>query len=211
MFLQEADLLQATQAPHIGETSDVYPGTCRNLAPWEQMQKSQFKQPAYRLKVTDETLVLNDGHYGLRTVNMARACGDFVIKRADGAFAYQLAVVVDDIAMEINQVVRGRDLFPEATARQMYLYRLFGAKQPDFYHIPLLLGQGGARLCKRDASMDMGVLRWRYAHPEQLIGVVAHMAGLIDRPDSIDLSDLLREFSWSNLSKNDIETYRFVK
>lgn len=209
-FCTRADILAATQAPHLGEPSFAYPGTCRNLTEEERNWKSLFKQPSYRLKVPDETISFKDGHYGLCQTNLAQTCGDFILRRADGMFAYQLAVVVDDMLMRINQVVRGRDLLT-STPQQIYLYRLFGASVPEFYHVPLLMSPEGARLCKRDKSLHMGEMKKIYSKPEQLLGLIGAMCGIIDRQEEVTANELLQEFSWSKLVKHDINAYFFAK
>lgn len=103
--------------------------------------------------------------------NLLRDCGDFIIRRSDGVYAYQLAVTVDDGAMGITQVVRGRDLL-FSTPRQLYLYQLLGLTPPEFYHVPLLLAPDGRRLSKREHDLDMGALRARFS-PEALLGWLA--------------------------------------
>ena len=125
-----------------------------------------------------------------------------MLRRADGAWAYQLAVVVDDALMGVTEVVRGRDLLL-SSAQQIYLYELLGFPAPSFAHLPLLINEQGQRLSKRDRSLDMQHLRSQYT-PEQLIGIIAHAAHLIDRPEPISLSELLSLFSWSSIPTADI-------
>ena len=209
-YCTRADILAATQAPHLGEPTLAYPGTCRNLTDEERRRKSLVKQPSYRLKVPSETVTFEDGHYGPCRTNLAQTCGDFIVRRADGVFAYQLAVVVDDMLMHINQVVRGRDLL-SSTPQQIYLYELFNSSVPMFYHVPLLMSSEGSRLCKRDKSMDMGELKKLYTKPEQLLGLIGAVCGIIDRQEEVTASELLKEFSWSKLVKHDINAYSFAK
>ena len=133
---------------------------------------------------------------------MARECGDFPVRRWDGAWAYQLAVVVDDAEMGITQVVRGRDLL-SSTPRQLWLYEALGLKAPSFYHVPLLLAPGGRRLAKRDADLDMGALRRRYT-PQQLLGLLAHLAGQQADPSPVAAAQLAEDFSWEKVPRQDI-------
>jgi glutamyl-tRNA synthetase len=147
--------LHAASAPHRSDGQVLYAGTCRNLTPDEVAEKSRTRSPALRLRVPEETWGFTDGHMGDYAENLARDCGDFLLRRSDGMFAYQLAVVVDDAAMGVTEVVRGADLL-DSTPRQMYLYQLLGLQAPEFIHLPLLLTADGRRLSKRnpDAGLD---------------------------------------------------------
>ena len=130
--------LHAASAPHTSDGNVIYPGTCRGLTAEEIAEKRKKKAPAYRLMVPDENIAFTDGCMGEHTENLLRDCGDFYLRRADGVFAYQLAVVVDDARMGVTEVVRGADLL-SSTARQLYLYRLLDLPAPKFAHCPLLL------------------------------------------------------------------------
>jgi glutamyl-tRNA synthetase len=125
-----------------------------------------------------------------------------VLRRKDGAWAYQLAVVVDDALMGITEVVRGRDLLLSAS-QQIYLYDILSLKAPDFIHFPLLCNSERQRLSKRDKSLDMGILRSQYT-PEQIIGEIAHFAGQTDRPEPMTSAELLKIFDWRKMPTNDI-------
>ncbi len=129
-------------APHPGEEGPVYPGTCR------QGPIGQRRERAIRLLVADEEIVYHDGVFGRQQQNLQQAIGDFVLRRADGLFAYQLAVVVDDIDAQVTQVVRGADLLA-STPRQIYLYCCLQQPLPDYYHLPLVLGDDQQKLSKR--------------------------------------------------------------
>ena len=122
--------LHAASAPHTSDGNVIYPGTCRGLTAEQIAEKRKKKAPAYRLMVPDEDITFTDGCMGPHTENLLRDCGDFYLRRADGVFAYQLAVVVDDARMGVTEVVRGADLL-SSTARQLYLYRLLGLPAPD--------------------------------------------------------------------------------
>ena len=150
--------LHAASAPHTSDGNVIYPGTCRGLTPEEIAEKRKKKAPAYRLMVPDEEITFTDGCMGTHTENLLRDCGDFYLRRADGVFAYQLAVVVDDARMGVTEVVRGADLL-SSTARQLYLYRLLGLQPPRFAHCPLLLAADGRRLSKRDGGQSLENLR----------------------------------------------------
>lgn len=136
------DLKNAANAPHASDGHPIYPGTCRDLTEEERAAKAKVRAPLWRLRAPDESIAFSDGHYGPYAENLARECGDFILRRADGVFAYQLAVVADDIDAGVTQVVRGRDLL-SSTPRQLYLYRLLNAAPPEYYHVPLLTAPDG--------------------------------------------------------------------
>lgn len=115
-------------------------------------------------------MTFTDGHYGPQTVDLTSQCGDFIVRRKDGAWAYQLAVVVDDALMGVTEVVRGRDLLL-SSPQQIYLAGQLGFRSPRFIHHPLLCNEAGQRLSKRDRSLDMSALRERYA-PEEIVGML---------------------------------------
>lgn len=210
-YCTRADIL-ATQAPHESDGRVVYKGTCRPKESEELKVKSvklsslsgnnSLRKPATRLIVPDEEISFVDGHYGENSINLATHCGDFILRRADGAWAYQLAVVVDDALMGITEVVRGRDLLL-SVPQQIYLHRLLGFTPPSFCHLPLLCNLEGQRLCKRDKSLDLGELR-KNNTPEQIIGLLAYYAGIIDKPEALEAKDLIKEFAWSKVPLEDI-------
>ena len=143
-----SEIAKISSAP-AGEMEEmVYPGLCRDgLAPGKV-------ERAYRVKVYDEMVSFVDGVTGRYSQVLSASCGDFVIQRADGPFAYHLAVVVDDAACGVNQVVRGADLLP-STPRQIYLQRLLGYPTPSYCHLPLVTGPGGTKLSKRDNAVSL--------------------------------------------------------
>ncbi len=192
--------LHSVNAPHLSDGTYVYPGTCRDLTPREQA--SFDRAPAWRVKVPDRLWQLQDLCQGAYQENLATDCGDFVVRRADGVYVYQLAVTVDDGESGVTEVVRGVDLLSSAP-RQMYLQELFGFAHPQYGHVPLLVAPDGRRLSKRDRDLDMGALR-QNTTPERIIGSLAFSAGLIDRNTSISLDELLPEFSWNKLKTGDI-------
>lgn len=204
-FCSRADLL-ATQAPHESDGRVVYKGTCRNLRPAEYPQNIT---PAWRMRVPDETIETTDGHYGTYKVHLPTEIGDFIVRRKDGAFAYQLVVVVDDLMTGITEVVRGRDLLL-STPQQLFMARILRDlekeeifPQVNYIHFPLLINEAGQRLSKRDKSLNMGVLREQHS-AKDIIGKIAHLAGLTPTPAPIAPQDLLPAFSWDNIPVEDI-------
>jgi glutamyl-tRNA synthetase len=194
-YCTRADLL-ATQAPHESDGRVVYPGTCRHLPP------QPGKPAATRLIVPDSDISFVDGHYGAQSVNLAHQVGDFIIRRKDGAWAYQLAVVIDDALMGVTEVVRGCDLLL-SSPQQMYVAQLLGFTSPQFIHLPLLCNAQGQRLSKRDGGLDMASLRQSYTAPE-IIGKLAQIAGLQSTPDPVTPEDLLASFSWEKVPKTNL-------
>ena len=205
-YCTRADIM-ATQAPHESDGRIVYAGTCRP----KQLEEAWLnvdahpsgRKPATRIIVPDEEISFVDAHYGEQSVNLARHCGDFVLRRADGAWAYQLAVVVDDALMGITEVVRGRDLLLSAP-QQIYLYRLLSFEVPTFCHLPLLCNLAGQRLCKRDKSLDLGEIRKAGHLPKAVIGKLAFYAGIIDHAEPVSAQELVSEFSWDKVPMEDI-------
>ena len=192
--------LHNVNAPHLSDGTYVYAGTCRNLT--EEQRSVQKRQPSWRVMVPDREYELTDliqGHY---RENLLTDCGDFVVRRADGVYVYQLAVTVDDGESGVTEVVRGWDLLGSAP-RQMYLQELFGFEHPEYAHIPMLMAPEGRRLSKRDQDLDMGALRQRLK-PEQLIGVLAHAAGLTEDAKPISAKELATVFDWKKISGKEI-------
>ena len=184
--------LHAASAPHASDGRVLYAGTCRNLTEAQRAEKT--KKPAWRLAVPDKVYGYTDGLQGYYEENLAAECGDFIIRRADGVYAYQLAVVTDDGDGGVTQVVRGMDLL-DSTPRQLYLYELLGLKAPDFYHVPLLTAPDGRRLSKREKDLDLGALRKTHT-PEQLLGKLAHLAGVLERPEPASAKEIAAVFDW---------------
>jgi glutamyl-tRNA synthetase len=192
--------LHNVNAPHLSDGTYVYPGTCRNLT---DAQRFGFDRlPAWRLQVPDRMWSFVDMGQGPYQLNLATECGDFVVRRADGVYVYQLAVTVDDGEAGVTEVVRGMDLLSSAP-RQMYLQELLGFPHPSYGHVPMLLAADGRRLSKRDQDLDLGQLR-KHKRPEDILGMLAHSAGLIDQPVSLSAQELIGEFSWTNLQKDAI-------
>ena len=160
------------------------------------------KAPAWRLAVPDRNYGFTDGLQGPFSENLAANCGDFIIRRADGVYAYQLAVVTDDGDGGVTQVVRGMDLL-DSTPRQLYLYELLGLNAPEFYHVPLLTAPDGRRLSKREKDLDLGELRKTHT-PEQLLGKLAHLAGVLERPEPASAKEIAAVFDWKRVKTKPI-------
>lgn len=192
--------LHAASAPHASDGTVLYAGTCRNLTPSERAAKT--KAPCWRVRVPDEDVSFTDGVQGEYTQNLAHGCGDFILRRADGVYAYQLAVVTDDAEAGVTQVVRGNDLL-SSTPRQIWLQRQLGFPKPDYYHVPLLVAPDGRRLSKRERDLDMGALRERYT-PQALLGLLAHACGLLSHSEAVRADELAKEFSWRMVRKENI-------
>lgn len=201
-FCSRAEL-HAAEAPHLSDGRIIYPGTCRKLTNSQRQEKSRLHAPAYRLMVKNKEIAFTDGAYGYQSCNLNSETGDFIIRRSDGIYAYQLAVVVDDALMNINQVVRGCDLL-SSTPMQLYLYRLLGLPEPDFIHIPLLTAPDGRRLAKRDKDLDLEHLRALFDSPEPIIGYLGYLAGQLEKPEPITASGLLKIFTPQKIPKHNI-------
>lgn len=149
-YCSRRDILQAPRAPHA--PAGAYPGTCRNLTGAQRAQRrANGRQPALRLRSATDEYTVTDVLYG----DYTGVVDDFVLRRGDGVVAYNLAVVVDDAAQGIDQVVRGDDLL-SSSPRQAYLGALLGYRAPAYAHVPLVLNGDGKRLAKRDGAVTLG-------------------------------------------------------
>lgn len=159
------EILQSLQAPHAGDEEPIYPGTCRKNAAHGTSSDSALN---WRFRVPDgETISFLDGNFGQQHFVAGKDFGDFVVWRQDDIPAYQLAVVVDDAAMQVTEVVRGADLLL-STSRQILLYRALGLAAPKFFHCELLADENGIRLAKRNDALSLRTLRERGFTPAQL-------------------------------------------
>lgn len=203
-FCTRADL-KAASAPH-EQDKWVYAGTCKGLnisevqAKWDECRKQGRPGPAYRLSVPgeDHTMTIVDAIQGEVTQNLAKDCGDFVVRRADGDFAYQLAVVLDDAEQGINFVSRGIDLL-SSSPQQTYLQELLGLPAVIYAHFPLLCATDGRRLAKRDKDACIDQLIDVYKGPEGILGHIAYVCGLIDQEEPVKAHELLESFDMSIL------------
>ena len=194
--------LMASQAPNLGDTQVVYNRACAHLSNDDVARLSRTRSPALRLRVPDAEVTFTDGLFGPQRENLARDCGDFILRRSDGLFGYQLAVVVDDALSGVNQVVRGRDIL-SATPRQLYLLEKLGFPAPEYVHIPLLMDHDGRRLAKRDKDLDLSALSRRFT-PEDILGMLAYSAGIIEENRPMTLEQLIPLFSWEKVKRSDI-------
>ena len=192
--------LHNVNAPHLADGTYVYAGTCRDLT--QAQRAAQKRQPSWRVRVPDREFSFTDHVQGAFRENLSTDCGDCGVRRADGVYVSQLAVTVDDGEAGVTEVVRGWDLLSSAP-RQMYLQELFGFQYPEYAHIPMLMAPEGRRLSKRDQDLDMSALRERLT-PEQLIGVLAHAAGLTDTAAPISAAELATIFDWSKIRGREI-------
>ncbi len=197
--------LHAASAPHASDGRVLYAGTCRRLTEAQRAEKQ--KLPAWRLMVPDREYAFVDGLQGAFSENLAAECGDFIVRRADGVYAYQLAVVTDDGEGGITQVVRGMDLL-DSTPRQLYLYELLGLQPPEFYHVPLLVAPDGRRLSKRERDLDLGALRQAQT-AEEILGKLACLSGLLEKPEKISAAELVLQFDWAKVQKTPIILQNF--
>ena len=197
----------AASAPHRSDGQTIYDGRCSRLTEAEREALSQTRRSAWRVKVGQESITFCDFLYGEYKEDLKTDCGDFILRRSDGVYAYQLAVVADDAAMGVTQVVRGSDLL-SSTPRQIYLQRLLGLPEPEYGHVPLLLAADGRRLAKRDRDQELGELQSGYTAPE-LLGHLAHLAGLIPEPAPITAQQLVPLFSWEKLTREDLKVEKF--
>lgn len=188
--------LHSVNAPHLSDGTYVYPGTCRNMT--REEQEKMNRAPAWRVMVPDRVWSFTDRVQGYYELNLAKECGDMVVRRADGVYVYQLAVTVDDGEAGVTEVVRGMDLLSSAP-RQMYLQELFGFPHPGYAHVPMLLAPDGRRLSKREKDLDLGQLQLRL-RPEQVLGSLAYAAGIIDVREPVSAAELVGEFSWEKIT-----------
>jgi glutamyl-tRNA synthetase len=200
-FCSRSEIAAASSAPHgPGDEGPRYPGTCRELGAAEVAARAARRSPAWRFRAPAGEVTFEDGIHGRCSFDVSAEAGDFVVARADGTAAYQLAVVVDDAAMQIEEVVRGDDLLP-STARQLLLYRALGLAAPRFAHLPLVVGEDGARLAKRHGAASVAELRGRGADPRSVVGLLAAMSGLADEGARATPHELVAGFSLERVAR----------
>jgi len=194
------EISEASSAPHDG--TPVYPGTCRDLSLEERATRQAERpdrQPSWRFKITENAdVVVTDELIGEISQNVATEVGDFILKRTDGLWAYQHAVVVDDIDMGMTDILRAEDL-ADSTPRQALLFRALDADLPRFWHVPLVLDEQGNRMSKRFESTSLGTLEGEYT-PAQVVGKMAASLGWVDEGTQVTAIELLLDL--------DIEKFR---
>ena len=196
-FCSRAEIAAAS-APHaLSDEGPRYPGTCRALTRAQRDERRRLRAPSLRLRVPEGATAFDDELAGAQSFDVQAQAGDFVLRRADGIHAYQLAVVVDDAESGVTQVLRGADLLP-STARQLLLYRLLGRPAPRWAHAPLLLSAAGERLAKRDGAVTLAALRAAGAGPASLVARLARLSGLAPRGSP---AELVAGFSLAQVSR----------
>ena len=191
--------LHATSAPHLTDGVPLYDRRCLLRAERGELPPAGRK-PAFRVRVPDADVTFTDVLQGEYRENLERECSDFVVRRSDGVYAYQLAVVVDDALSGVNEVVRGNDLL-SSTPRQMYLQELWGFDHSTYVHIPLLTDAAGRRLSKREGDGCMERVREVYPDARPVIGALAAALSLIPSPESMTVEQLLPLFSWERIPR----------
>lgn len=191
------DIANAASAPHLGQDGVVYPRTCAQRSSVDAVSIAE-EAYCWRYRVSNEVLGFFDAVMGEQRLNPATELGDFPITRKGGDAAYQLAVVVDDQAMGVNQVVRGADLLP-STFRQIELLRSLNFPLPEYAHVPLVVGSDGRRLAKRHGDTRLSWFREQGVLPEAIIGWAAHSIGLIDREERVAAVELVSHFQWERI------------
>jgi glutamyl-tRNA synthetase len=196
-----SDVAEAASAPHAGQEGPIYPGTCAGRRAIDAAELAEARQPyCWRMRTTSGERQFVDLVAGEQRSSVGRDLGDFVVAKGNAAPAYQLAVVVDDHAMGITEVLRGDDLLPSAF-RQLELYDFFGWKAPTFAHVPLVVGPDGRRLAKRHGDTRLSMLREAGVPPERLVGFLAWSCGLRPTPQPVAVADLLADFSLARLPR----------
>lgn len=187
-----SDIEQAASAPHQEHEGPAYPGTCsqRRAADAASLTDRPY---AWRFRIGPGISRYVDGYRGPTEIDLHQIGGDFVVGKAEGTPAYQLAVVVDDAAQQITEVIRGDDLVP-STPRQLLLYRALGWTPPRFTHVPLVVGPDGRRLAKRHGDTRLATLRQAGVGPERLLGLLAWSCGWLDTIEEVTARELIAVF-----------------
>jgi glutamyl-tRNA synthetase len=201
------EIQAAVSAPHAGETTSIYPGTCRGkYATLADAERATGRPAALRFLVPDVMVRIVDGIQGVHEYDARTMLGDFPILRRLGMPAYQLAVVVDDQRQGVTEVVRGADLL-ESCARQWLLQEALGYGHPRWWHVPLVTDESGRRLAKRSEAVSLARLRAAGTDPRQVVSWVARSSG-IDAPPRIHARDIIDRFDMNLLPRSDIRITR---
>ena len=194
-----AEIAASQSAPHAGEEVR-YPGTCRGrFASIEEAESKSGRPACVRLVAREGRVRIDDRFAGTFDFDVQRAVGDFPIARKAGAAAYQLAVVVDDALAGVTEVLRGDDLLPSA-ARQLLVQEALGLAHPAWYHVPLVVDEGGRRLAKRTDALALANLREQGVDPRKLVGWIAQRSG-IDRANTASAREILHAFDLRRVPK----------
>jgi len=199
------DIELAGGAPHGDDGAGVYPGTCRGrFASAEEAAASTGRPAAWRVRVEDEPIAVDDRFAGRHQYALTQTCGDFVIFKSDALAAYQLAVVLDDAASGVDRIVRGDDLL-ESAARQIHLRRLLDLSHDvEYFHLPLIVGPDGRRLAKRHGDTRLSHYRQLGTTREKFLGLIGYWCGLFEARREADLADLLARFDLARMSREKI-------
>lgn len=192
--------LQAIGAPHEGEHR-LYDGHCYGMP--EEQRRQMDRKPSWRVHVPHVSVSFTDGSYGPFSDYLPRVCGDFVVRRADGLYAYQLAVAVDDGSMGITHVLRGRDLL-SSTAQQIWLMEVMGYTPPSYTHVPMLIDASGNRLSKRQQGITVRSLRDRGVQADAILSALALAGGLVSERRLYHKGELLRLCNFQTMMTHDI-------
>jgi glutamyl-tRNA synthetase len=186
------DVERAASAPHLEHEGPAYPGTCaqRQAIDAATLGASRF---SWRFRLAGGPVTFTDGFRGPTCIDLREQGGDFVVWKSAGTPAYQLAVVVDDAALGVTEVIRGEDLIP-STPRQILLYQALGLTSPRFIHVPLVVGPDGRRLAKRHGDTRLCALREAGVRPEALLGLLAWSCGWLVRIEPVSARNLLPLF-----------------
>ncbi|MCC8195177.1 MAG: tRNA glutamyl-Q(34) synthetase GluQRS [Deltaproteobacteria bacterium] len=197
-YCTRKELRDIAGAPHVDDAGAPYPGTCRRLTDAEKKRlEAAGRSHSLRLLCPEKTpWRFTDALMGDREMTLEQCGGDFALRRSDGVFAYQLAVVVDDITMGVTTVVRGKDI-QVSTPRQLYLYSLFGVTPPRYAHLPLVTDETGARLAKRHASLTLASLRDAGVWPETILGWLAAASGMRKEFAPLRAREAIKDFSFA--------------
>ena len=192
-----ADVEFAAGAPHAEHEGPIYPGTCARRTARDAAALGRTPH-AWRFRLPEFTPSFTDVYRGPTEIDLHRNGGDFVVWKAGDTPAYQLAVVVDDAAQGVTEVIRGDDLLV-STPRQLLLYQSLGLRAPCFGHVPLVVGPDGRRLAKRHGDTRLFALRSAGIQPERLLGLLGWSCGWIERNEPVSLRDLLPRFSLTTI------------
>ncbi len=200
------DVLAAQSAPHEGDDSVHYPGLCRDIYETYDQARSDMTEdriPVWRFRAPDQEIAFQDVFHGEQKQNVHRAVGDFVLARHRDGAGYTVAVVADDAAMNITEVLRGDDLL-SATHRQILLYRALGLKEPTFVHVPLVVGSDGRRLAKRHGDTRISHFKDMGIEPARIVGMLAHWCGWASPGELLMPKDLISRYDLASLSPEEL-------